>query len=98
MASRVINISLPEELLREIERVAKRERRTRSEFFREAARRYIEAKQQQAIDAAGGMAERQGFAALSAPAFNRLWDNPIDAKLWDMWEETHAIPKKTPKR
>ncbi|MFN3476884.1 MAG: hypothetical protein ACK4Z6_04945 [Candidatus Methylomirabilales bacterium] len=44
------------------------------------------------------MAERQEFAALSAPALNRLWDNPIDAKIWDTWEQQHATRKKAPKR
>lgn len=77
MASRVINISLPEELLREVDQVARRERRTRSEFFREAARRYLETR---------GVAS----AGLSAPAFNRIWDNPTDAELWDNWEARHA--------
>jgi len=86
MASRVINISLPEGLLKEIDKRARRERRTRSEFFREAARRYLET---------GGIASwtaanRKAFAELSSSAFNRIWDNPIDAELWDNWEERHA--------
>lgn len=42
MGSKVINISLPESLLSMIDSVANKESRTRSEFFREAARRYIE--------------------------------------------------------
>ena len=42
MGARVINISLPDDLLREIDEYAKVERRTRSELFREAARQYIE--------------------------------------------------------
>ena len=41
MASKVINISLPEELLREIDQTAATEHRTRSELLREGARRYI---------------------------------------------------------
>lgn len=36
-----IMISLPEELLREIDALVKREHRTRSELIREAARYYI---------------------------------------------------------
>lgn len=86
MASRVINISLPEELLREVDQVARRERRTRSEFFREAARRYLETRGAASWTAA----DRRAFAGLSAPAFNRIWDNPTDAELWDDWEARHA--------
>ena len=42
MGSKIVNISLPESLLSLIDAVADEESRTRSEFFREAARRYIE--------------------------------------------------------
>ena len=42
MGSKIVNISLPESLLSVIDAVADEESRTRSEFFREAARRYIE--------------------------------------------------------
>jgi len=41
MASKVINISLPEELLREIDEMAAKEHRTRSELFRASARYYL---------------------------------------------------------
>lgn len=46
MVSKVINISLPEELLREIDDVAAQEHRTRSELLRESARRYIRLRQE----------------------------------------------------
>lgn len=39
--SKVLSLSLPPDLLREAERVAKKEGRTKSELFREALRRYI---------------------------------------------------------
>ena len=42
MAARIINITLPERLLQEIDRAAEDEQRSRSEFLREAARRYLE--------------------------------------------------------
>ncbi len=42
MGSKIVNISLPESLLNVIDAVADKESRSRSEFFREAARRYIE--------------------------------------------------------
>jgi CopG family transcriptional regulator/antitoxin EndoAI len=39
--SEVISITLPPKLLREAERLARKEGRTRSELFREALRRYL---------------------------------------------------------
>ncbi len=44
MSAKVINISLPEDLLREIDEAARSDSRTRSEFFREAARIYMESR------------------------------------------------------
>jgi len=86
MAVKVINISLPQELLAEIDRLARQEGRTRSELFREAARRYLEAQG----GASWTAADLRAFGGFSAAAFNRLWDNPIDAQLWDSWKERHA--------
>jgi CopG family transcriptional regulator/antitoxin EndoAI len=40
--TRILSLSLPPELAREAERIAKREGRTKSELFREALRRYIQ--------------------------------------------------------
>ena len=42
MAARIINMTMPEELLRKVDKAAKAEGRTRSELFREAVRRYLE--------------------------------------------------------
>jgi metal-responsive CopG/Arc/MetJ family transcriptional regulator len=42
--SKVINITLPEDLLEEIDQAAQEERRTRSEYLREAARLYMATK------------------------------------------------------
>lgn len=39
--SKILSLSLPPDLLREAERAAKREGRTKSELFREALRRYL---------------------------------------------------------
>ena len=39
--TRVMSLSLPPKLLREAERLARREGRTRSELLREALRRYV---------------------------------------------------------
>jgi len=40
--SKILSLSLPPDLPREVERVAKKEGRTRSELFREAVRRYLQ--------------------------------------------------------
>lgn len=43
MASRIVNMTVPEQLLEEADAVARTEGRTRSELFREAVRRYVRA-------------------------------------------------------
>jgi CopG family transcriptional regulator/antitoxin EndoAI len=40
--SKILSLSLPPTLLREAERVARKEGRTKSELFREALRRYLQ--------------------------------------------------------
>jgi metal-responsive CopG/Arc/MetJ family transcriptional regulator len=45
MAVSTVNISFQEDLLKKIDKIAKKEARTRSELIREAARIYIERKQ-----------------------------------------------------
>ena len=40
--SRILSLSIPPGLLRQAERIAKEEGRTKSELFREALRRYVE--------------------------------------------------------
>lgn len=40
--TRIVSLSLPPELVREAQRIAKQEGRTKSELFREALRRYVE--------------------------------------------------------
>jgi len=69
MASRVINISLPAELLEEIGNAAHAERRTRSEFFREAARSYMDSRRWRALREAGAAAAaRTGTTAADVGA------------------------------
>lgn len=45
MSTTTVNISFQKNLLRDIDRVAQRESRSRSEFLREAARAYIQRKE-----------------------------------------------------
>ena len=61
--SKLISISLLPELIEEVERMAKEEKRTRSEFFREAIRRYIKEKKWERIYRYGRLkAQEQGLA------------------------------------
>ncbi|HEV2064462.1 MAG TPA: ribbon-helix-helix domain-containing protein, partial [Thermoanaerobaculia bacterium] len=41
MSSRIVNMTVPEALLKEADEAARAEGRTRSELFREAVRRYL---------------------------------------------------------
>ena len=47
--AKTISVSLPAQLAREADRVARLERRSRSELFREAIRRYIDAREERAF-------------------------------------------------
>ncbi len=64
MGTTTVNIAFQESLLREIDRVARTESRSRSELLREAARAYIERKQRWADLFAAGrqIAEDRGLA------------------------------------
>lgn len=46
---KVVNISMPEELFKEAERLTREENRTRSELYREAIRQYIETRNWQKL-------------------------------------------------
>lgn len=49
--SKILPISLPPEMLEDVEQLAKKERRTKSELVREALRRYIEDREWEAVRA-----------------------------------------------
>jgi metal-responsive CopG/Arc/MetJ family transcriptional regulator len=60
--SKLVTISLLPELLEEAERLAKEEKRSRSEFFREAIRKYIEDKKWERLYRYGRLkAQEQGL-------------------------------------
>ena len=50
MRSVAVHITIPEELLKEIDRQAEREHRNRSEILREAVRRYLEEQRRKALE------------------------------------------------
>jgi len=51
--TKILSLSLPPELLREAEKISKKEGRTKSELFREALRRYIQEKEWQELQRYG---------------------------------------------
>lgn len=60
--TKILSLSLPPKLLREAERVAKREGRTKSELFREALRRYIQEQRWRELQRYGAaQARRRGL-------------------------------------
>lgn len=60
--TRILSLSLPPDLVREAERIAKQEGRTKSELFREALRRYIEERRWRGLQRYGaGRARRAGM-------------------------------------
>lgn len=68
--SKVLSVSLPPTLVREAEKVAQLEGRTRSELFREALRRYLQERQWQEIQAYG--AKQVKRLGLKSRDVNRL--------------------------
>ena len=61
---RVVNISMSESLFKQAEKLAKGESRTRSEFYREAVRQYIEAKKWQKLQReTSGRARKLGITS-----------------------------------
>lgn len=57
--SKILSLSLPPTLLREAERLAKKEGRTRSELFREALRRYLQEQRWAALRGYGAQQARK---------------------------------------
>ena len=57
--TRSFSLSLPPDLAREAERVAKQEGRTKSELFREALRRYVEERRWRGLQRYGASRSRK---------------------------------------
>ncbi|MBI3824849.1 MAG: ribbon-helix-helix protein, CopG family [Candidatus Rokubacteria bacterium] len=57
--TRILSLSLPPDLFREAERVAKQEGRTKSELFREALRRYVEERRWRGLQRYGASRSRK---------------------------------------
>jgi CopG family transcriptional regulator/antitoxin EndoAI len=66
-STRILSVSLPPDLVAAVERVAKREGRTRSELVREALRRYVQDQRWQELQRYGASrARRQGLTGADA--------------------------------
>ena len=57
--TRILSLSFPPDLVREAERVAKEEGRTKSELFREAFRRYVEERRWRGLQRYGASRARR---------------------------------------
>lgn len=57
--TRILSLSLPPDLIREAERIAKQEGRTKSELFREALRRYVEERRWRGLQRYGAARARR---------------------------------------
>lgn len=78
MATKVINISLPEELLKQIDEAAARENSGRSEFLRESARKRISDQRWRAL---------QAYAAPRARAAGLFTEDDIEEYMDSLPEE-----------
>ena len=79
MTSKMISVSIPEEMLPEVDRVARNEHRSRSELIREALRRYLSPARERVLpldDAAPDEIEamNRGRAEFARGEFVRLDD------------------------
>ena len=72
-------MTVPPALLREIDRLAKQEGRTRSEVFREAARRYLEEHRFGKKDSSG-LLSRLAANAVQGPRYNPDHDEILYGK------------------
>ena len=68
--NKTLSLSLPLELAREAERIAKKEGRTKSELFREALRRYIQ--EQRWMDFRRYGAQQAGKFGIREPEVERV--------------------------
>jgi CopG family transcriptional regulator / antitoxin EndoAI len=67
--SRILSVSVPDELVEEVEAVASAQGKTKSELVREALRRHVELERFRALQRYGrSQAERRGFGPEDAEA------------------------------
>jgi metal-responsive CopG/Arc/MetJ family transcriptional regulator len=71
MTAKMISVSLPEEMLPEIDNAARREHRSRSELIREALRRYLAAEGAQMLPLGDAEADEIEAVARGREQFKR---------------------------
>lgn len=84
MAVAKVMISLSEDFLKEIDRMAQAEHRSRSEFFREAIRLYLQTKRAQAVPREDPLVQR-AIAIQDALAHQdtlKAWDGASEVRKW----------------
>jgi len=84
MARAKIMVSIPEEMVADLDQAAKQEHRSRSEFVREAVRLYIRVSKSQSIPGQAPQV-REAIAvqnALAAADTARDWDGTYEIRKW----------------
>ena len=79
-----IMVSIPEEMVADLDQAAKEEHRSRSEFIREAVRLYIQVKKSHSIPGQTPQA-REAIAvqdSLAAADIARDWDGTYEIRKW----------------
>ena len=84
MARAKIMISIPEEMVADLNQAAKEEHRSRSEFVREAVRLYIQVRKSQSIPAQYPQVQRAIAVqdALAAADTAGQWDGTYEIRKW----------------
>jgi len=77
-----VMISVPEALLEEIDRAAKAEHRSRSEFVREAAREYLTRPRRSPFDAARAREAARRMDELARANANPNWSGAEEIRRW----------------
>ena len=84
MARAKIMVSIPEEMIADLDQAAKQEHRSRSEFIREAVRLYIRVNKSRSIPVQAPQV-REAIAvqdALAAADTARDWDGTYEIRKW----------------
>lgn len=84
MAVAKVMVSIPEDFLKEIDRIVRQEHRNRSEFFREAVRLYLQVKRAQAVPGQDPLVQHAIAIQDAIARQNNLkkWDGASEIRRW----------------
>jgi metal-responsive CopG/Arc/MetJ family transcriptional regulator len=83
MAIVKVMISLPKDFLKEIDRIARKEKRSRSELFREAARLYVQVRQARTVHWQNPAVQRAIAIQDAIAREDRVtWDAVAEVRKW----------------